>query len=246
MRTLSISGVARGGRWGRPAPGATHSGVAVGRLPELLVFGNDYPTADGTGVRDYIHVQDLAEGHVKAMSLFEQKGFIGFHAINLGTGTGYTVLQVIKAFEEASGRPVPYKIVARRPGDIAANYADVELSQSLLGWRAKRTIKDMCADAWRWQSNNPNGFAKECNNDIIAMSLSISPLLRVSQCSHTRCTFVLSAHVGDVAERTTRVSDVTSFIAVDETIHISYIEGEPTMLNRDLLERYRDLLRCEA
>ncbi|CAK1591131.1 unnamed protein product [Parnassius mnemosyne] len=132
--------------------------VAVGRLKELLVFGNDYPTADGTGVRDYIHVEDLAEGHVKAIKLFHQPGFSGFHAVNLGTGTGYSVLQMVKAFEVACGRQIPYKIVGRRDGDIAANYADVSLSHRLLGWRAIKTLEDMCADTWRWQSNNPDGF----------------------------------------------------------------------------------------
>ncbi|XP_059055737.1 UDP-glucose 4-epimerase isoform X2 [Achroia grisella] len=134
--------------------------VAVGRLPELQVFGADYDTPDGTGVRDYIHVQDLAEGHVKAIKLFRQPDFSGFHAVNLGTGTGYSVLQMIAAFESASGRRVPYKVVGRRAGDVAANYADVSLSHKLLGWRATRTLEDMCADTWRWQSNNPNGFKK--------------------------------------------------------------------------------------
>ncbi|KAM3961460.1 UDP-galactose 4'-epimerase isoform 2-T3 [Aphomia sociella] len=132
--------------------------VAVGRLSELQVYGSDYPTPDGTGVRDYIHVQDLAEGHVKAIKLFRQPGFSGFHAVNLGTGTGYSVLQMIAAFEAASGRSVPYRVVARRAGDIASNYADVSLAHRLLGWRATRTLQDMCVDTWRWQSNNPNGF----------------------------------------------------------------------------------------
>lgn len=134
--------------------------VAVGRLKELLVFGNDYPTVDGTGVRDYIHVEDLAEGHVKAVKLFSQSGFSGFHAVNLGTGTGYSVLQMIAAFEAASNRPIPYRIVGRRAGDIAANYSDVGLSHRLLGWRAVKTLEDMCRDTWRWQSNNPEGFKK--------------------------------------------------------------------------------------
>ncbi|XP_075985811.1 UDP-glucose 4-epimerase-like isoform X1 [Anticarsia gemmatalis] len=132
--------------------------VAVGRLSEVLVFGNDYNTPDGTGVRDYIHVEDLADGHVKAIRLFDQPGFSGFHAVNLGTGTGYSVLQMIAAFESASGRPIPHRIVARRAGDIAENYADVSLSHRLLGWRAVRTLEDMCRDTWRWQKQNPEGF----------------------------------------------------------------------------------------
>ncbi|CAH0686553.1 unnamed protein product [Chilo suppressalis] len=136
------------------------SQVAVGRLKELLVFGNDYPTVDGTGVRDYIHVSDLADGHVKAVKLFSQIGFSGFHAVNLGTGAGYSVLQMVSAFEAASGCKIPYRIVGRRAGDIAANYADVSLSHKLLGWRATRTLHDMCNDTWRWQRNNPNGFKK--------------------------------------------------------------------------------------
>lgn len=134
--------------------------VAVGRREELLVFGNDYPTVDGTGVRDYIHVMDLAEGHVKAIKLFQQQGFKGFHAINLGTGKGHSVLQLVSAFEAASGRSIPYRIVGRRAGDIAVNYSDVSLSHKILGWRATRTLNDMCIDTWRWQSNNPNGFRK--------------------------------------------------------------------------------------
>ncbi|XP_061724037.1 UDP-glucose 4-epimerase isoform X1 [Cydia pomonella] len=134
------------------------SQVAVGRLPELQVFGNNYPTPDGTGVRDYIHVLDLAAGHGRAVRLLRQPGASGFHAVNLGTGVGYSVLQMIKAFEEASGRKIPYKIVGRRPGDISENYADVSLSHRLLGWRATRTLEDMCRDTWRWQSAHPNGF----------------------------------------------------------------------------------------
>ncbi|CAF4874365.1 unnamed protein product [Pieris macdunnoughi] len=134
------------------------SQVAVGRLSELMVFGDDYPTVDGSGVRDYIHVQDLAVGHVKAMKLFQKDGFSGFRAVNLGTGTGYSVLQMISAFEAASGRKIPYKIVNRRAGDIAANYADVSLAQSLLGWSATKTVDDMCRDTWNWQSRNPQGY----------------------------------------------------------------------------------------
>jgi UDP-glucose 4-epimerase len=130
--------------------------VAVGRLKQLSVFGSDYPTVDGTGMRDYIHVVDLAIGHVAALRrLFEQhQGF----TVNLGTGHGYSVLEVVRAFEQASARPVPYQLVARRPGDIAKCFADASLAQQLLGWTAQRDMQQMCVDHWRWQSNNPQGF----------------------------------------------------------------------------------------
>ncbi len=123
--------------------------VATGQRDKLNVFGGDYPTPDGTGVRDYIHVMDLAEGHVAALDALARVG--GLLTVNLGTGCGYSVLDMVRAFEKASGRPVPYVIAPRRPGDIAACYADPSLAQSLLGWRAKRGIDEMCADAWRWQ-----------------------------------------------------------------------------------------------
>lgn len=131
--------------------------VAVGKRPHLQVFGGDYDTPDGTGVRDYIHVMDLAEGHVAAVRyLLDQDRSV---TVNLGTGRGYSVLEVIKAFEQASGRSVPHQVVARRPGDVASCYADPTLAQRLLGWTAKRGLPEMCADAWRWQSQNPQGFA---------------------------------------------------------------------------------------
>ena len=132
------------------------SQVAVGRLPQLRVFGGDYPTSDGTGVRDYIHVVDLAVGHVAAVRrLTERPGVL---TVNLGTGRGYSVIEVVKAFEKASGRPVPYEIVARRPGDVAQCSAEPGLAERELGWRAERGIDEMCADSWRWQSQNPNGY----------------------------------------------------------------------------------------
>ncbi|MDD3329640.1 MAG: UDP-glucose 4-epimerase GalE [Zoogloea sp.] len=132
------------------------SQVAVGRLPQLRVFGGDYPTPDGTGVRDYIHVVDLAVGHVAAVRrLTERPGVL---TVNLGTGRGYSVVEVVKAFEKASGRPVPFEIVARRPGDVAQCYAEPGLAERELGWRAERGIDEMCADAWRWQSSNPEGY----------------------------------------------------------------------------------------
>jgi UDP-glucose 4-epimerase len=130
--------------------------VAVGKRPVLNVFGNDYATPDGTGVRDYIHVADLAEGHVAALRYLIERGR-GI-TVNLGTGRGYSVLELVRAFEKASGRPVPYQIVPRRPGDVDASYADPALAQRELGWRATRDLDAMCADSWRWQSMNPNGF----------------------------------------------------------------------------------------
>jgi UDP-glucose 4-epimerase len=130
--------------------------VAVGRRDRLSVFGDDWDTRDGTGLRDYIHVVDLALGHVDSLQRVLQSS--GHWTVNLGTGTGYTVLEVIRAFERASGRSVPFEIVNRRPGDIASCYADPANALTLLGWRAKRPLDQMCEDHWRWQSNNPNGF----------------------------------------------------------------------------------------
>ena len=130
--------------------------VAVGKLKELSVFGNDYPTIDGTGVRDYIHVVDLAKGHLKALEKIMSTN--GVNAYNLGTGKGYSVLEMVAAFEKASGKKVPYKIVERRPGDVASCYADPTKAREELGWVAEKGIEEMCADAWRWQENNPNGY----------------------------------------------------------------------------------------
>lgn len=130
--------------------------VAVGKLDCLSVFGDDYPTPDGTGVRDYIHVVDLAKGHLAALAALEKDG--GLLTVNLGTGRGYSVLEMVKAFELASGRPVAYRIAPRRAGDIAQCYADPSLARDILGWRAEKDLADMCSDAWRWQSRNPNGF----------------------------------------------------------------------------------------
>jgi UDP-glucose 4-epimerase len=130
--------------------------VAVGRLPRLSVYGNDYPTADGTGVRDYIHVEDLAQGHAAALRrLFDAPGS---YTVNLGTGRGHSVLEVVAAYAQASGREVPYQVMPRRPGDVAACYADPALAQQLIGWRAQHGLARMCADSWRWQSMNPQGF----------------------------------------------------------------------------------------
>lgn len=130
--------------------------VAVGKRPQLSVFGNDYLTPDGTGVRDYIHVVDLALGHIKAIE--KLKSNPGVVVYNLGTGKGYSVLEMVKAFENASGRKVPYEIVARRPGDIAACYADPDKAKRELGWVAGRGIDEMCRDSWRWQAENPAGY----------------------------------------------------------------------------------------
>ena len=131
------------------------SQVAAGRLPELRVFGNDYPTRDGTGVRDYLHVVDLALGHVRAL---ERAGAGGLLTVNLGTGHGYSVLEVVRAFEKASGRAIAYRVVDRRPGDVAEVYADASLAARELRWTAARGIDEMCRDAWNWQRANPEGY----------------------------------------------------------------------------------------
>lgn len=132
--------------------------VAVGRLAKLRVFGNDYATHDGTGVRDYIHVMDLADGHVAALDyLANNQQMI---TVNLGTGIGYSVLDVVNAFAKSSAKNIPYEILPRRLGDVAINYADASVAKELLGWQASRGLAEMCADTWRWQSSNPNGFNK--------------------------------------------------------------------------------------
>ncbi|MDF2524657.1 MAG: UDP-galactose 4-epimerase [Clostridiales bacterium] len=130
--------------------------VAVGKLKELSVYGNDYPTPDGTGVRDYIHVVDLAQGHIKAVE--KLKGNPGVVTYNLGTGRGYSVLEMVNAYANSSGRTIPYQIIDRRPGDIAECYADPEKARAELGWHAIKDIDEMCTDSWRWQLNNPNGY----------------------------------------------------------------------------------------
>lgn len=129
--------------------------VAVGQRERLSVFGGDYVTPDGTGVRDYIHVVDLARGHLKALEALSSPSLL---TVNLGTGIGYSVLDMVNAFEEASGRSIPYEIVQRRAGDVAQCYADPQLAQQLLGWKATLGLQEMCEDAWRWQSNNPKGY----------------------------------------------------------------------------------------
>ena len=133
--------------------------VAVGRREKLGVFGNDYDTHDGTGVRDYIHVVDLAKGHVAAVSYVNQN--TGCEVFNLGTGTGYSVLDMVNTFSEVNGVTVPYQIMDRRPGDLATCYADPGKSEKVLGWKAEKTLSDMCRDSWNWQKNNPNGYEKE-------------------------------------------------------------------------------------
>lgn len=133
------------------------SQVAVGRQKELQIFGGDYPTPDGTGVRDYIHVVDLAFGHIAALDWLQQHK--GVHTFNLGTGQGKSVLEVVRAFEAVSGKPVPYRIVDRRPGDIAQCYADASRAEREFGWKAQRGITEMCRDTWNWQVKNPGGYA---------------------------------------------------------------------------------------
>jgi UDP-glucose 4-epimerase len=132
--------------------------VASGLREELLIFGDDYPTPDGTGVRDYIHVLDLAEGHVAALDALERTALGTVMAVNLGTGRGYSVLDLVTAFERMNGVAIPRKVVKRRPGDIATCYANPALAKQVLGWSAKRGIEEMCRDAWRWQKANPRGY----------------------------------------------------------------------------------------
>ena len=135
--------------------------VAVGRLPLLRVFGSDYPTPDGTGVRDYIHVMDLAAAHVAALSRLLEDDALDEPIVNVGTGQGYSVLQVLQGFTRASGRAIPFEVVGRRAGDVAISFADVALARRCLEWEAQRDMNQMCADAWRWQRTNPHGYAAE-------------------------------------------------------------------------------------
>lgn len=144
------------------------SQVAIGNLESLSVYGNDYPTIDGTGVRDYIHVVDLAVGHIKALEKLQNLN--GIEAYNLGTGIGYSVLEMVNAFEAASGENVPYLMKERRPGDAAICYANPTKAEQQLGWKASRGIEIMCEDTWRWQRNNPNGYSEEIEYDLIISS----------------------------------------------------------------------------
>ena len=162
LRYFNPVGAHKSGRIGEDPKGIPNnlmpyiSQVAVGKLPKLGVFGNDYNTHDGTGVRDYIHVVDLAIGHVKAVDyIFTNPGL---DVINLGTGTGYSVLDMVKAFSRACGKEIPYEIKPRRAGDIDMCYADPAKAERVLGWKAERGLDEMCEDAWRWQSQNPNGY----------------------------------------------------------------------------------------
>lgn len=132
--------------------------VAVGRRPALQIFGNDYPTPDGTGMRDYIHVMDLADGHLAALRYAH--GRSGNHVFNLGSGKGLSVLDMLTAFGRACGKPLPHEFSPRRPGDLAAFWADPSLAEKTLGWRTQRSLEDMCSDTWRWQSLNPNGYSE--------------------------------------------------------------------------------------
>ena len=162
LRYFNPVGAHKSGRIGEDPRGIPNnlmpyiSQVAVGRREHLNVFGNDYPTPDGTGVRDYIHVVDLAQGHVKAVEKLDEGP--GVRIWNLGTGHGYSVVEMARAFEKASGRPVPYQFAPRRAGDIAQCYADPARAERELGWKARHGLAEMCEDTWRWQSMNPNGF----------------------------------------------------------------------------------------
>ncbi|WP_423823478.1 UDP-glucose 4-epimerase GalE [Salinisphaera sp. SPP-AMP-43] len=162
LRYFNPVGAHESGRIGEDPQGRPNnllpfiSQVAVGRLPELAVYGSDYPTRDGTGIRDYIHVMDLAAGHLAALKAIE--GTNGLHTWNLGTGQGYSVLEMIQAFEQAADRDIAYRLVERRPGDVAECWADASRAARDLGWRAERGLEEIMRDAWRWQSQNPNGF----------------------------------------------------------------------------------------
>jgi UDP-glucose 4-epimerase len=164
LRYFNPVGAHKSGRIGEDPSGIPNNlmpfitQVATGRRETLAVYGNDYETPDGTGVRDYIHVEDLADGHLKALNKLEKNS--GLVTYNLGTGQGYSVLDMIKSFEQQSGKSINYKIVDRRAGDVASCYADAELAAKELGWQAAKGIEDMCADSWHWQSNNPHGYNK--------------------------------------------------------------------------------------
>ncbi len=165
LRYFNPVGAHKSGRIGEDPSGIPNnltpyiSKVAVGVLPELPVFGNDYDTPDGTCIRDYIHVMDLANGHVKALEKISST--TGVNAYNLGTGVGYSVMDVIHAFEQASGVKIRYRVTDRRPGDAPVSYADATKAGNELGWKAKRTLLEMCEDLWRWQSNNANGYQSQ-------------------------------------------------------------------------------------
>jgi UDP-glucose 4-epimerase len=161
LRYFNVAGSDPQGRIGQSTREATllikvAAEAAAGKRPGLSMFGTDYPTPDGTGIRDYIHVEDLARGHLAALQFLERNQ--GTHVHNLGTGRGYSVLEVVNAFERASGRTVPYQVTDRRPGDIAACWADTAKAAQELGWHAELDLEAMCTDAWRWQARNPNGF----------------------------------------------------------------------------------------
>ena len=164
LRYFNPVGAHESGRIGEDPAGIPNnlmpyiSQVAAGKLKRLRVFGDDYPTPDGTGVRDYIHVVDLAKGHIAALKKLSENGI---YTYNLGTGRGYSVLDAVKAFEKANGLEIPYDIVERRPGDIAECYADPALAEKELGWRAEKDLVDMCRDAWNWQKNNPDGYPED-------------------------------------------------------------------------------------
>ena len=164
LRYFNPVGAHESGRIGEDPNGITNnlmpyiSQVAAGKLKQLNIFGNDYNTSDGTGIRDYIHVIDLAKGHIKALQEMKKKSQV--LKVNLGTGNGYSVLEVVMAFEKASGKKIPYQITNRRLGDIASCYADPSYAEEKLGWKAEFDLNEMCEDVWRWQNNNPDGYKK--------------------------------------------------------------------------------------
>lgn len=169
LRYFNPIGAHKSGRIGENPKGTPNNlmpyitQVAIGKHEQLQVFGSDYDTHDGTGVRDYIHVVDLVKGHIKALQYLKEHE--GIEIFNLGTGTGYSVLDLVKSFSEATSRNIPYKIVDRRPGDIGICYANPEKAKKLLGWQAEKDLKEMCEDSWRWQSLNPEGFKSYSKSD---------------------------------------------------------------------------------
>lgn len=156
--------------------------VAVGRMSHLKVFGSDFNTIDGTGVRDYIHVMDLARGHLLALNKMLNDDLAGFHAINLGTGKGLSVLELVKAFEKANSITIPYEIVGRRSGDVSCVYANAVKAKEILGWQANKTVLDMCKDAWNWQSQNPFGFYSKGKNEELNNNQTDQPVNPVKCC----------------------------------------------------------------
>jgi len=201
--------------------------VVVGRREKLMIFGNDYPTKDGTGVRDYIHVMDLAEGHVAGLKYVEKakSGYGQTSIFNLGTGQGYSVLEMIQGMNKASGKTIPYEFAPRREGDIAVCYADCSKAERELGWKATRGIDEMCRDLWNWQSNNPNGYASATATSAVSASAPAPMAAPVAATNSTAATTTSADHFKEVnaaaATTTTATTSTTSIITADKPKEIS-------------------------